>query len=199
MRKFFVLSLFFFISFFVYGQHKDKQISFALTNSHTAYPFASFAKLFSGPYHPGVELGYGFNWANRKKHDWYQAFRLGYFYHRFVQHSIPLYTQVGYRYKPWNRVNFNAAIGAGYLHSVPATAVLKMNANGDYEKAKGIGRSQALFNLSFGGRYAVNKKTDAPTIFLQYTQQLQAPFINSYVPLLPYNTMALGLSVPFRK
>ena len=59
------------------------------------------------------------------------------------------------------------------------------------QKASGV---PALFNLPFGGRYSVNKKTDAPTISLQYTQQLQAPFINSYVPLLPYNTMALGLS-----
>jgi hypothetical protein len=36
-------------------------------------------------------------------------------------------------------------------------------------------------------------------VFLQYTQQLQAPFINSYVPLLPYNTIALGFAVPFKK
>ena len=70
--------LFFLLPFLVFSQQKDKQISFALTNSHTAYPFASFSKLFSGPYHPGFELGYGFNWTNRKKHDWYQAFRLGY-------------------------------------------------------------------------------------------------------------------------
>jgi len=193
------LLLSFFLTFLAYGQKKDKQISFALTNSHTAYPFASFSKLFSGPYHPGVELGYGFNWTNKKKHDWYQAFRLGYFYHRFVQHSIPLYTQIGYRYKPWTRMNFNTALGAGYMHSIPATAVLKMNSNGDYEKAKGVGRAQAILNFSVGGRYTINKKTDAPSIFLQYTQQLQAPFINSYVPLLPYNTMALGLSIPFRK
>jgi len=198
MRKY-VLLLFFFLPYCVYSQRKEKQISLAVTNCHTAYPFASFAKLFSGPYHPGIELGYGFNWTTGKKHDWYQVFRLGYFYHRFVQHGIPLYTQFGYRYKPWHRVNFNVAIGAGYLHSVPATAVLEMNGNGEYENAKGIGRSQALLNLSFGGRYAVNKKIDAPTIFLQYTQQLQAPFINSYVPMLPYNTMALGLSIPFRK
>ena len=197
MRKF--LLLWFFLPIVVHGQRKEKQVSLAFTNNHSAYPFGSFAKLFSGPYHPGVELGYGFNWTTGKKHDWYQAFRLGYFYHRFVQHGIPLYTQAGYRYKPWNHVGLNAAIGAGYLHSIPATAVLKMNGNGDYEKANGIGRSQAMFNLSIGGSYTFNKKQNAPTVFLQYTQQVQAPFINSYVPLLPYNTMALGLSMPFRK
>jgi hypothetical protein len=198
MRKY-VSLLLFLLPFLALGQKKEEQISLAFTNNHTAYPFASFAKLFSGPYHPGVELGYGFNWTTDKKHDWYQAFRLGYFYHRFVQHAIPLYTQTGYRYKPWHRMNFNAALGIGYMHSIPATAVLKMNSNGEYEKAKGVGRAQAILNFSVGGRYAINKKTDAPTIFLQCTQQFQAPFINSYVPLLPYNTIALGLSIPFRK
>jgi hypothetical protein len=198
MRNF-VLLLLFFLPLAVWCQRKEKHISFAVTNSHSAYPFASFSHLFSGPFHPGVELGYGFNWTTGKKHDWYGAFRLGYFHHRFVQHGIPLYTQLGYRYKPGSRVHFNAAIGAGYLHSIPGTAVLKMNSNGDYEKSKGIGRPQALFNLAVGGRYALSTKAGAPYVFLQYTQQLQTPFINSYVPLLPYNQMALGLSLPFRK
>jgi hypothetical protein len=198
MRKL-VLLLCFSVPLFVYGQRKGKELSLALTNNHSAYPFASFSKLFSGPYHPGFEMGYGFNWTSSKKHDWYQQFRAGYFYHRFVQHGIPLYTQIGYRYRAWDQVNFNAALGAGYLHSIPATAVLKLNNNGEYEKAKGIGRPQALVNFSVGGRYAIHKKANSPTVFLQYTQQLQTPFINSYVPLLPYNSMALGISMPFPK
>jgi hypothetical protein len=148
-----VLLLCFLLPFLANSQRKEKRLSVAITNSHSAYPFASFSHLFSGPYHPGVELGYGFNWTTGKKHDWYQAFRAGYFYHRFVQQGIPLYMQTGYRYKPWSRIHFNGAIGIGYLHSIPGTAVLKMNSNGDYEKSKGIGRPQALFNLSFGGRY----------------------------------------------
>lgn len=199
MKYFLLLLLCFVSTFLAHSQRKEKQISLAITNSHSAYPFASFASLFSGPYHPGVELGYGFNWTMKKKHDWYQAFRVGYFYHRFVQHGIPIYTQAGYRYKPWARIHFNAALGLGYLHSIPATAVLKLNSNGEYEKAKGIGRPQGLLNVSFGGRYLLTTKADGPAVFLQYTQQLQTPFINSYVPLLPYNQMALGLSLPFRK
>jgi len=187
------------LSLAAFGQKKNKEISVAVTNNHTAYPFASFGKLFSGPYHPGFELGYGFDWRTRKKHDWIQTFRFGYFYHRFVQHGIPIYTQFGYRYRPWERINFNTAIGAGYMHSIPATAVLKANDNGDYSKAKGIGRGQAIAHFSLGARYKLTKQTNSPAVFLQYTQQLQAPFINSYVPLLPYNTMAVGFVMPFKK
>jgi hypothetical protein len=183
----------------LFSQKKEKQVTLAFTNSQSAYPFGSLSKLFSGPFHPGFEVGYGFNWKTKPKHDWYQAFRVGYFYHRFVQQGIPLYTQTGYRYKPWRQVHFNTALGLGYLHSIPGSAVLKANSDGEYENAKGIGRSQVLINLSLGTRYALSKKENAASVFLQYTQQLQAPFIKSYVPLLPYNNIALGFSMPFKK
>ena len=48
--------------------------SLAFTNNHTAYPFASFSKLVTGEWHPGFELGTGFNWSQKNKHDWYQEF-----------------------------------------------------------------------------------------------------------------------------
>ena len=198
MRKILLL-VGFFTSLAVYGQRQEKHITLAVTNNHSAYPFGSFSSLVSGPYHPGVELGYGFNWKTANKHDWYQDFHLGYFYHRFVQHAITLYTQAGYRFKPWKRLQFNTAIGAGYLHSIPATAVFKLNNNGEYEKAKGLGRAQAMFNFSLGARYFLSKKQNAPSLFVQYTQQLQAPFINAYVPLLPYNNISFGLSIPLKK
>jgi hypothetical protein len=183
---------------FCVAQRSGKEVSFAITNSHSAYPFSSFSKLFTGPFHPGMEAGYSFNWKTRKKHDWYQSFRIGLFHHRFVQTAIPLYTQVGYRLTRFRRVQINGALGAGYLHSISATTVLKQNNNGEYEEAKSIGRPQALVNLSFGARYSF-KEGVAPSVFVAYTQQLQTPFIKSYVPLLPYNSIALGFSMPLKK
>ena len=180
------------------AQKKGKEISLALTNNHSAYPFASFGKLLSGPFHPGIEVGYGFNWKTGRKHDWWQSFKVGVFHHRFVQTAVPIYTQFGYRLKPFNQVHLHGALGAGYLHSVPATAVLKQSNGGEYEKSKGVGRPQALVNLSFGVRYVMKGKM-TPSIFLQYTQQLQTPFIKSYVPLLPYNAVAVGICVPLKK
>ena len=180
------------------AQKKGKEVSLAFTNNHIAYPFASFSKLFSGPFHPGIEAGYHFNWKTKEKHDWWQSFKAGVFHHRFVQTAVPVYTQFGYRYKPFNRLHLQGALGAGYLHSIPGTAVLKQEENGEYEKAKGIGRPQALINLSVGVRY-IMKGQLGPSIFIQYAQQLQTPFINSYVPLLPYNSTAIGFSVPLKK
>lgn len=175
---------------------RQPELIIAVTNNNTAFPFSKFSALFKTPFHPGVEVGYGFNWKTAPKHDWFQTLKAGYFYHRFAQHAIPVYTQAGYRYKFGEHLRLSAALGAGYLHSIPATAVLKRTADGNYENGKGIGRSQALANLTFGLHYAWLWHRQKPVAaFFAYQQQLQAPFVKSYVPLLPYNNLALGVSI----
>ncbi len=177
-----------------------KSFSFYITNNHTAYPFASFSKLFVGQVHPGFEAGYEFNWKSKAKHDWFQTFKAGYFYHRFVQHGIPLYTQSGYRYKFGEHFRASSSLGVGYMHSLPATAVLKRNEQGEYSNGKGIGRGQAIANFTIGAHYQLNLQKARPvTLSLQYQQRLQTPFIKSYVPLLPYNSMQIGASIPLKK
>lgn len=192
-------SAFFLITHVAWSQHQNRFFSAAVTNHHSAYPFSAFKNLFANEIHPGVEVGYGFNWKTKPKHDWYQRFKAGYFYHRFVQHAIPLYTQLGYRYKPLQCLWFSAALGAGYLHCIPATAVLHVNAEGTYKNAKGIGRGQALLNFTVGAQYNLAKsKQNSTAVFIEYQQMLQTPFIKSYVPLLPYNSIAVGLSFPLK-
>lgn len=185
------------VSLITYAQRKEQVVSFAVTNHHSAYPFSVFANLFAKDLHPGIEAGYGFNWKSKPKHDWYQTFRAGYFYHRFVQHAIPVYTQLSYRYKLSKPVHLTAALGADYLHAIPATAVLHLNDNGTYKKAKGIGRGQAILSFAAALQYIMHKEKGS-ALFLEYQQQLQTPFIKSYVPLLPYNAVALGYKVSLK-
>ncbi|MBD0349778.1 MAG: hypothetical protein ICV65_01350, partial [Flavisolibacter sp.] len=84
-----------------------------------------------------------------------------------------------------------------YMHSVPATAVLKLNEQGEYKNVKGIGRGQAIVNLTFGAHYKINLQSSKPlTLSLQYQQRLQTPFVKSYVPFLPYNSLQLGVRLP---
>ncbi len=175
-------------------------VSLAFTNNHTAFPFASFSNLVTGEWHPGFEAGTGFNWSEKKKHDWFQDFRVGYFYHQFVQHGIPLYTSFGYRYKFSERWNAQAGLGAGYFHSIPDQQRFKLNESGDYEKLGGIGRGQAMivFNLSAGYRFNLEKKHPLE-VFTTYQQRIQTPFVPSYVPLLPYNTLMVGVKRKIRK
>lgn len=191
-------SLFLLFTISVFAQ-KKKELSFAFVNAASAYPFSQFGKLFSGVEHPGVEIGYGFNWQTKNKHDWFQEVKLSYFYHRFVQHAVLLYTDFGYRYKFSQALNAQAAVGAGYMQSIPATAKLKLGDNGEYKNDKGIGRSQvlAIINISVGYifRSVIIK---SPKIFITYQQFLQTSFVKAYVSILPYNSVLVGCSLPFQ-
>lgn len=173
---------------------KQKFISLAVTNSQTATPFGKFSGLLFKDLHPGMEAGLGFNWKTKKKHDWFQEFKAGYFFHRFVQHGIPVYTNLGYRYKFSPKLSAEALLGGGYLHSIPATAKLKLDENGEYQNNKGIGRMQAMVNFGLRLNYTIKSDINKPLrLFTQYQQQLQMPFVKSYVPLLPYNVFMIGV------
>ena len=198
MKRRICLFMLLFISIFVSAQ-KNRNISIAFLNTGSAYPFSQFGKLVSGIEHPGIEMGYAFNWKCKNKHDWFQEIKLAYFYHRFVQHAFPLYTDVGYRYKFSPKWSTQIALGAGYLHSIPATAKLKLGDNGDYKNDKGLGRAQVLAVLNFGAGYIIHPLGKKPLkIFATYQQFLQTPFVKAYVPILPYNSLLIGGSIPLQ-
>jgi len=196
MKNRYCLLLLLFITTFASAQ-KKREISIAFVNAASAYPFSQFSRLATGIAQPGVEAGYGFNWKTKSRHDWYQEIKFGYLYHRYVQHALSLYSDVGYRYKFSKHWIAQSALGAGYLHSIPATAKLKLNNNGEYKNDKGIGRAQAMAVLNFSGGYILNPLSARPLkIFITYQQLLQTPFVKAYVPVLPYNSLLIGASVP---
>ncbi len=178
---------------------RNKQVSIAFMNAATAKPFTQFGSLVTDIQHPGVELGYSCNWKTKNKHDWYQEIKLAYFYHRFVQHAIPLYTDFGYRYKFSQRWAVQTAIGAGYMHSIPTTAQLKLQGNGEYKNGKGVGRMQAIGVFNIGVSHIFNPASAKPiNVFLTWQQMLQMPFIKAYVPVLPYNNLLIGISISLK-
>ena len=172
----------------------DKYLSVAAFNIQNAGPFGKLAGLFTDQFHPGIEAGYGKNFSSKEHHEWFVQLKVAYFYHRFVQHGVPLYLNVGYRYKISDHFSAETSVGAGYMHSIPATSQLKLNSNGDYVKHKGVGRMQAMAAYSLGLGYIPNPSAPKPVrIFTAYRQQIQMPFVNSYVPFLPYNSFILGI------
>lgn len=175
-------------------KHKPDHLTAAVTTLHTAFPFASFSKLFTEDFHPGLELGTGFNWRTKTKHDWFQAFQVGYSYHRFVQHSIALYSDIGYRYKFLKSFNTEARLGLGYMHVIPTGKIFKLSEDGNYEKKANLGRPQVMAGFSLRVNKAIT--TSGVGIFVQYQQRIQFPFIKSYVPLLPSNMVMLGVKIP---
>ncbi len=179
---------------------KKKYTSLAVFTTQNAMPFGKFTGLFAETFHPGIEVGYGKIFAAKKKHEWTAEVKLAYFYHRFVQHGIPLYGNLGYRYSINKRFAAETSLGAGYMHSIPATAKFKLNSAGDYVNNKGIGRMQAIVAYAVGFACTPEPNATRPIrIFVTYQQRVQMPFVKSYVPLLPYNSFMIGLSQPLHK
>lgn len=182
------------------SKNKNYYKSMAVYNTQNAFPFGKFAGLFKEILHPGVEFGIGKNFSTRQHHDFFAELRAGYFFHRFVQYGIPVYLNFGYRYKTLKSLDAATSLGAGYLHSIPATAKFKLDDDGVYKNSKGIGRMQAMVTFTIGLGYTINRTGTKPVrIFSNYQQRLQLPFVKSYVPLLPYNSFMIGISRPFSK
>ena len=165
-------------------------LSFEAGNAVTAFPITGSPRLFYANFHPFITVGAGLTWSEKNRHAWEQSFNMGYIYHRFVQHSIPLYTETIYRLNTGKNFSLGVHLGLGYLHSVPATDRFELNADGEYEKINNLGRAQGMAKLSFSGRYALNNDW---RLTLNYGVLMQGPFVKSYVPLLPYNTIQLGI------
>lgn len=195
MKKIFSMCLL--ISFTVNSHAQtNKELKIAFINTGTALPPGHLKKLLTQLQHSGFEAGYSFNWQTENDHDWYQDIKLAYFYHRFVQHAIPLYTNFGYRYK-YHQLYTQASIGIGYLHSIPATATLKQKPNGGYKNSRGIGRAQAMAAINLEIGYLLKAEAKRPLkIFTTYQQLLQTPFIRAYVPILPYSSLKIGIGIP---
>jgi hypothetical protein len=175
-----------------------KYLGVAVFNTQTDLPFGKLTGLFTKAFHPGIEATWGKSFSIRQKHDWFWDARFAYFFHRFVQHGIPFYVNIGYRYRAGAHFSADAAVGAGAMLSVPATSKLKLN-NGEYQNNKGIGRLQAIATFSLGAGYTFRSTGRSPKVFIVYQQRLQAPFVRSYVPILPYNNFMIGISKPIGK
>jgi hypothetical protein len=194
MRQLFITSLIVLLTLSLSAQ-QNWYLGVAASNTQPAYPFGKFLGLFKDALHPGIELSYGHNFSQKKKHDWFYEFQLGYFYHRYVQHGIPVSIDFGYRYHVSSSFSLETSVGAGFMRSIPETEVFIQTSNVEYAKKKVQGRDQAISTYELGGSYYLNKKGDPQwRIFANYEQRIQFPFIKSYVPILPYNSFKIGIS-----
>ncbi len=175
---------------------KLNYIHVAFSNSHTAMPYGSFSQLFYKEFHPGGEIGTDFDWKVKKKHDWFQTFKLGYSYHEFVQRSLMLYSEFGYRYKFPLGISAFSSIGAGWMRAIQDAEVFTLHDDGEYVNAKkGRFHGMATFNVG------VSKQVSQSgfQIFMNYQQRFQFAFIDAYVPALPVNSMFIGVDIPLHK
>jgi len=102
----------------------------------TALPPGVLTRIFAEPLHPGFSLGTACTYLRKGRHELLQTAKAGYFYHRYNQHAIQLYTEAGYRWHPRPGLDAGLLIGGGYLHAIPANQVFALNNRGEYERKK---------------------------------------------------------------
>ena len=188
-----------FVCFAALAQKTEIPISFSVFNNGTSLPGAGYVGVFSKTIHPGFDIGTYHLYKAAAKHDLYQTFKLGYFYHQYNQQAIQLYSELGYRYKTNAGFYGEGLLGAGYLHSFADVQQFKWE-DGHYVKKTNWGRPQLMATASLALGYNFETKHTLPLrLFLQYQFWMQTPFVNKYVPLLPNAALHLGIIYTFKK
>jgi hypothetical protein len=190
MRKRLFIAYFVCSIFALQATDPERMLSLRTGNINSALPFTGFPVLFSDIYRPYVEAGYGISLWQREKHIWWLDARLGYFNHRFIQQAMPLTVNLKYERKFNTGTSAFATLGGGYIHAFPHEGRYRLNENGDYQRVRSPGRPQAGFGLSLGASQRLSSNW---SVLLEYRILMQAPFVNTYVPLLPYGIIQTGI------
>jgi hypothetical protein len=118
-------------------------------------------------------------------------------YHRWVQHNISFQFQGGYRQMIGSSWAAEVKLGGGYQITIPDSKVYRITENDGLVREHLPLRSQFIGNLGFDISKDL-KPPYGPRIFMEYQQRLQIPFVNAYVPILPYNNLLIGIEIPMR-
>ena len=192
MRTFYLLLLFTCFTIHCLAQSNTIPITVSVFNNGTSLPGTGYAGVFSKTVHPGITLGTYHLYQSKKKHELFQSFKLGYFFHRHAQHAVQLYSELGYRYLTASGFYADAALGAGYLHSFADVQQFKFE-DGVYKKKPNLGRPQLMATFAVSAGYDFAKQKLPLRLFAQYQFWMQTPFVKKYVPLLPNTALHLGI------
>jgi hypothetical protein len=189
--------LFIYFSFFCchcFAQKKPLFHSwhFSASNNHSALPFHSFSRLAYKDLNPGFSFGPNKSIFHSK--NTVLGLRVHYFNLQKVQHSISISAELGYSLTLPAGFFITPNIGIGVMQAFSPGKVFKLNDEGEYVTKRNFGRTQVLLFINERLEKQITNK--GKRAFLSYQQSLQAPFINEYVPLLPFNSLSVGLSIP---
>ena len=177
---------------------QNHRLSFAISNNVTAMPVTGFPQVFYSQCHPGAEATMSWKINKNEKNRLFLNASSGFYYHRFVQSLIWIYPSVNYERYLGKRFNMAIGLGGGYALAIEDAAVLKLNSEGYYEKDNSLAlRSQFIGQLELSARYALYKdKPEGVKLMLQFKNYLQGTYTVGYIPVLPINSVLIGISIP---
>jgi len=193
-----LLFLLFIAPIYVFSQ--SSSISAMISNNVTSFPVTGYPQLFYSQFHPGIDVAKSWKINKSTKHQLWIDANVGVFYHRFVQTALKVYPSIDYKFLACERFRINIGLGLGYLHSFDGYEVFKLKEGSGYETEKvWIGRPQFLGTLNWGCDFKLKKDADnSPLLVFQLRTNVQGPFVNNYVPILPVNSVLLGLTLPLK-
>jgi hypothetical protein len=172
---------------------RSRYFTASVFNAATQLPIGKF---FSSPLHLGATLGAEFRYNRNPKNQWFQTAKLGFSYHGYVQSTVQLYSEFGYRRGIWKGLGAELRLGGGYLHAIPATEIFELD-GAIYKQKTNLGHPQAMAGAAFGLSYTQQKSAHPLRFSLDYQFYLQMPFVKQYVPLLPNTLLHVGVAMPF--
>lgn len=198
--KYQIITLFIIVSIALNVSSQNSRVGVSLSNNVTSFPVLGYQQLFYSQFHPGIDCFK--NWKlnkNEKSNVEVQA-NAGFFYHRFVQTVIRIYPSISYSRKLGKRFYLGAGIGGGYAFAFVGNDVFILNSEGVYEKKSSLkGRSQYIFNFELGGSYILKKdELQGKKLFFAFKTFLQGTFVPGYIPVLPVNSLFIGISIPLK-
>lgn len=163
------------------------------------FPFKGMGAIFTAKYHPGISVGLVKNIKTKKKTTFYYDAKFGIYNHRFIQTGIQLYGDLGYRVNLPGKFFLAGEFGLGYLHAIIHQSKFEADNDGNYKKVKNFGKPQVMtgIGIKVGRQIIVCKNTGR--LFINYQPWFQFPFIKSYVPLLPNNSLHIGFDLIIKK
>lgn len=174
--------------------------SLTLSNNTIDLPIISYPDLFYSQFHPGIEATYSKQLNKDSKNKFYLNGNIGYYYHQFVQSLVKIYPTVSYERAINKRLDINLGLGAGYGLSFEGDNAFTLQDNGSYKNKSFLGaRSQYLIAFELATAFALAKdKLNSPELLIQFKSFMQGTYVKSYVPLLPINSVNIGVRFPLQ-
>ncbi len=159
------------------------------------FPFLGMGNIFTAKYHPGISAGFVKNIKKTEKTTFYYDAKIGLYHHRFIQTGVQLYGDLGYRITLPKKFFAAGEFGFGYLHTIIHQSNFKADGNGNYIKVKNFGKPQVMTGIGIKVGKQITVCKNPGRLFINYQPWFQFPFIKSYVPLLPNNSLHIGFDL----
>ncbi len=126
--------------------------------------------------HPGFSLGTEIVWKDGRRGQLVQGIQAGYYFNKYDSKAVFLQTSFGFRYTLGFGLFGEIAPVLGYLRYFHPSDIWRLNAEGEYEKAKDSGKSALLISGELGLGFDFSRKLGWPvSVFLRYQPYLIAP------------------------